>query len=72
MFLKHQENGDLIEVLDLPALFDPFKQDVSGRYHAGEEMQETSSFTKSELVFPSGETLPACWTDGKYRERWTQ
>ena len=67
MFLKHTTNGDAVEVLDLSALFDPFKSHVSGRYHAGEEMQEPADFAKSELVFPSGEALPKCWMDPDYR-----
>jgi hypothetical protein len=67
MFLKHQSSGDLVEVLDLPALFDPFQAGVRGRFHAGEEMPEPAVFAKGELVFPSGETLPRCWIDSRYR-----
>lgn len=69
MYLKHRQSGDLVEVLDLPSLFDPFKQEVAGRYHAGEELQDASEFAKAGLVFPSGEALPLCWTDGKYKEK---
>jgi len=69
MYLKHRQSGDLVEVLDLPNLFDPFKAEVIGRYHAGEELQDASAFKKSELVFPSGEALPVCWTEGKYKEK---
>jgi len=68
MYLKHAKSGDLVEVLDLEALFDPFKIDVTGRYHWGEEMQEPTSFAKRDLVFPSGEMLPRCWLDGRYRQ----
>ena len=68
MYLKHIPSGDLVEVLDTAALFDPFQTEVSGRLHAGEELQEPTSFTKSELGFPSDEPLPRCWTDGHYRE----
>lgn len=67
MFLKHINSGDLIEVVDIAALFDPFKHEVSGRFHHGEEMQEVESFTKEGLVFPSGEALPKCWVNPKYR-----
>ena len=67
MFLKHTSNNDMVEVLDLKALFDPFQDEVSGRYHFGEEMQDPSDFSKSELVFPSGEALPKCWVDPNYR-----
>lgn len=67
MYLKNNTNGDLVEMLDLAALFDPNQSTVSGRYHAGEEMQEATTFAKSELLFPSGESLPRCWVDVSYR-----
>ncbi|TDY04278.1 acetyltransferase [Thiohalophilus thiocyanatoxydans] len=68
MYLKDRRNGDLVEILDLGALFDPFEASVSGRFHAGEEMQDTQSFTKQELIFPSGEALPRCWVDANYKQ----
>ncbi|MCB1734625.1 MAG: acetyltransferase [Gammaproteobacteria bacterium] len=67
MFLKHRANGDLIEVIDTALLFDPFKANISGRMHAGEEMQDVARFAKADLLFPSGEALPRCWVDGNYR-----
>lgn len=67
MYLKNQSNGDMVEVLDLEALFDPFKHEVPGRIHAGEEMGDPESFAKSGLLFPSGEALPRSWTDANYR-----
>ena len=69
MYLKHKPTGDLVEILDLVNLFDPFRREVTGRFHAGEELQEPASFEKSALLFPSGESLPLCWTDGGYREK---
>lgn len=69
MYLKHRQSGDLVEVLDLASLFDPFRSDLTGRYHAGEELQDAMAFKKLDLVFPSGEALPLCWTDGKYKEK---
>lgn len=68
MFLKHQPSGNLVEVLTLDDLWNPFKTSVSGRFHAGEEMQDAEMFTKSHLVFPSNEPLPTCWLDSHYRE----
>lgn len=68
MYLKHKPTGDLVEVLELEELFDPFQAEVTGRFHWGEELQEPNRFAKSELVFPSGEGLPRCWVDPKYRE----
>ena len=69
MYLKHKPTGDLVEILDLANLFDPFRKEVSGRFHAGEELQDPASFEKSGLLFPSGESLPLCWTDGAYRQK---
>jgi hypothetical protein len=67
MYLKDKKSGDLVEVLDLTAMVDPFRSDLSGRFHAGEEMQEPALFSKSDLEFPSGEPLPRCWVDAEYR-----
>lgn len=67
MYLKHRPSGDLVEVLDLGRLFDPFVSEVPGRFHAGEEMQEPASFGKADLAFPSGEPLPRCWVDSRYK-----
>lgn len=67
MYLKHKPSGDLVEILDVRALFDPCRSIVAGRYHAGEELQEPDTFEKSVLVFPSGETLPRCWVDPHYK-----
>jgi len=67
MFLKHRQSANLVEVLDLPALFDPTRDSVAGRLHAGEELQDPEAFRKAELAFPSGEALPRCWLDAHYR-----
>lgn len=67
MYLRHTTSGDLVEILDLGALFDPCLGEVSGRFHAGEEMQDPAAFGKTELRFPSGESLPRCWVDPDYR-----
>lgn len=69
MFLKDTQTGHLVEILDLVALFDPLQSVVKGRIHAGEEMQDPSSFDKSDLIFPSGECLPRYWVDVHYRDR---
>jgi hypothetical protein len=69
MYLKHKQSGDLVEILDTRALFDPGRPEVAGRYHAGEELQEPESFEKSALIFPSGEELPRCWVDVDYKRQ---
>ncbi len=69
MFLKHQPSGHLVEVLNQEDLWNPFRSEIPGRLHCGEERQEPESFAKSELIFPSGEALPRCWRDVGYREQ---
>ena len=67
MFLRTRQDGSLMEVLNLPQLFDPFAKSLHGRLHAGEELQEPETFLKADLIFPSGEPLPRCWLDPHYR-----
>jgi hypothetical protein len=67
MFLKDKNNGRMVEVLELDNLFNPSHQQLLGRYHAGEELQEPEKFSKQDLEFPSGESLPRCWIDAHYR-----
>lgn len=69
MFLMHQPSGSLVEVLTLPMLFNPCQTEITGIAHAGEELQDPTVFLKSELLFPSGETLPICWLDSHYRDK---
>ena len=61
MFLKNTTNNDIVEVLDIAGLTNPLHKQVACRYHAGEELQDPENFDKGELVFLSGESLPACW-----------
>ena len=68
MFLKNKSNEDLVEVLTLKDLFDPFCDNLIGRYQHGEEVQDPEKFNKSDLGFMSGEPLPRCWTDAHYRD----
>jgi hypothetical protein len=68
MFLKHSTRDDLVEILALNDLFDPFCATVVGRYQHGEEVQDPEKFTKADLQFPSGEPLPRCWLDAHYRD----
>lgn len=68
MFLKHRPSQCLIEVLSLNDLWDPFILSVVGRSHAGEELQEPEIYSKDELEFLSGESLPQCWVNVHYRD----
>jgi hypothetical protein len=67
MFLKITKTGDLIEVLDIKELIDPFIPAIQGRTQAGEDTMDTDDFKKTDLIFPSGESLPLCWRDSQYR-----
>ena len=67
MYLKNKRNGDLVEILDIRALVDPGTDKIAGRYHTGEELQDPENFPKAELLFPSGEGLPLCWTVPNYK-----
>lgn len=68
MFLKHKPSGDLVEVLTLESMYNPCRTEITGQSHAGEELQDPETYLKSELVFPSGESLPRCWIDRHYRD----
>jgi hypothetical protein len=67
MLVKNREDQTLIQVIDPQELMDPFQKSIQGRQKAGEEVQPTQAFNKSMLIFPSGESLPQCWTDPDYR-----
>ena len=69
MFLQHKPSNALVEILTLESMYDPCQNEVTGRLHAGEEMQDPEVFPKSELKFPSGEDLPRCWMDAHYRDK---
>ncbi len=68
MFLKHSQTGDLVEAIELRAIFDPFVESIQARSQTGEDTMDIDSYEKSELLFPSGEPLPLCWRDSHYRE----
>jgi len=69
MYLMHKPSGELVEVLNLDSLFNPYQKDVNGRFLAGDELQAPAAFVKDDLVFPSGETLPRCWVNPAYQDK---
>jgi len=69
MLVKNRADQTLIQVMDPEELIDPFKERIQGRQKAGEEVQPTQAFAKSQLVFPSGESLPQCWMDPEYQTK---
>jgi len=68
MFLMQKNTEKLVEVLSLSDLFNPNHATIVGRFHAGEELQDPEKFTKLDMQFPSGESLPRCWLDAHYRQ----
>jgi len=72
MFLKNKSNEELVEVLTLKDLFDPFSKQLIARYQHDEEMQDPEKYNKSDLCFLSGEPLPRCWLDAHYRDAETR
>ena len=68
MFLMQKNGEKLVEVLSLADLINPNHAEIIGRFHAGEEMQDAEKFAKDQMKFPSGESLPQCWLDSKYRQ----
>ena len=68
MFLKQKSSGDLVELVSLDTIYDPCQDTVTAKIHAGQEMQDPETFLKSDLIFPSGESLPLCWVNPKYQE----
>ena len=68
MFLREKNTKHLVEVMNVAELFDPTKDALTGRYNWGEDLPEPQAFAKADLIFPSGEALPRCWTDVHYRD----
>lgn len=66
MFLKSKQTGTLIKIQDTESLINPNQQEINGKDQAGQEEQNTTTYSKQELVFPSGESLPRCWLDSNY------
>ncbi len=58
----------MVEVTNLINLIDVNCDEVVGRYQEGEEAQDPEAYSKTSLVFLSGEELPRCWTDPHYRD----
>lgn len=69
MYLKHTPSDELVEVIDLQDVVNPFSSSVLARSYRNDKQQRAERYPKSELIFPSGESLPACWTQGTFHER---
>lgn len=66
MLLKSKKEDGLVEISEVTDLIDPFKESVKGQIQAGQNEQPPEPFAKKDLIFPSGESLPQCWTDSNY------
>lgn len=69
MLLRDAGSKHLIDVADIVTLANPYELTVVGRYLWGEEVQDPEVFDKEQLQFLSGEALPRCWQDSRYRDR---
>lgn len=67
MLLQIKESGELVKVLDVQELIDPNTNNIRAQEQEGEEEQQPDSYSKQNLAFPSGESLPQCWLDANYR-----
>ena len=68
MLLREKSSNHMVEITNLINLIDVNCDEVVGQYQEGEEAQDPEPYTKSSLVFLSGEELPRCWTDPHYRD----
>lgn len=68
MLLQDKESGNLVEINDLQALISPNQDSVTVQDQSGQEEQEPEPLKKSNLIFPSGESLPRCWVDANYQK----
>jgi hypothetical protein len=69
MYLKHTLSDELVEVIDLQDVVSPFASSVLARSYRNERHQKPERVPKYELAFPSGESLPACWTQKSFHQR---
>ncbi|MBH8574374.1 acetyltransferase [Nostocaceae cyanobacterium CENA369] len=67
MLLQIKDSDNLVKIEDINELLDPNSETIHGKAQKGEEEQESNSFKKQNLVFPSGESLPRCWLDANYK-----
>jgi len=69
MYLKYIPTNDLVEVIDLQDVINPYATTVLARVYSDERGQRTDRYPKSDLTFPSGEALPQCWTERSFHDR---
>lgn len=67
MLLHNKETDSLVEIENIETLINPNQDEIVAKSQSGQEEQEPEAMHKSNLVFPSGESLPRCWLDANYR-----
>jgi len=67
MLLQNKESGTLVEILNIQEVISPNQNEVMVQVQAGEEEQDPEPVQKTDLIFPSGESLPRCWSDAEYQ-----
>ena len=65
MFLKEKDSGELVEVLSLRDLTDPFHKTLIGRYNAGEELPDPKKFSVLRRFMWIPESSPPGWRSGR-------
>jgi hypothetical protein len=68
MLLQKKENGTLVKILNILEVISPNQTEVMVQVQAGEEEQDPEPVQKTNLMFPSGESLPRCWSDAEYQK----
>ncbi|MBD2774042.1 acetyltransferase [Iningainema tapete] len=67
MLLQVKDSGNLVEIQDIQELINPNVDAIKAQDQEGQEEQDTDTYKKENLVFPSGENLPKCWKDANYK-----
>lgn len=67
MLLQTKNHRELVKITDVQQLINPNSDSVEAKQQQGQAEQPAESFKKENLVFPSGESLPLCWTDVNYK-----
>jgi hypothetical protein len=68
MLLQKKEDGTLVEIQNILEVVSPNQTEVIVKVQAGEEEQDPEPVQKTDLIFPSGESLPRCWFDAEYQK----
>lgn len=65
MFLREEKSRHLFEVAFLSDLFNPLQPKVLGGFHSGSQSRSLLLSEQQNIVYPTGDCLPRCWSDGR-------